>query len=100
MVIELIRKLTIEEVEQVCLAAEEAAKTELLKKVAPKRVSDIDVTIEGVGDKPLLLTIDVGIELLFGDEDLQAVVDKATDAAFQAAESKVRELNLCVDMLV
>ena len=99
MVIELIRKLTIEEVEQVCLAAEEAARTELLKKVAPKRVSDIDVTIEGEGDKPFILTIDVGIELLFGDEDLQVTVDKATDAAFLAAESKVRELKLCVDTL-
>lgn len=96
MAIELIRKPTQDEVEQICMAAEEAARTEVLRKVSLKRVSDLDVTVEALGDKPLLLNVDVGVELLLDDENLQNVVDKATDAAFLAAESKVRELNLCV----
>jgi hypothetical protein len=95
MVIELSRKPTQDEVEQICVAAEEAARTELLRKVSLKRVSDLDVTIEALGDKPLILNIDVSVELLLADENLQAFVDKATHAAFAAAESKVRELNLC-----
>jgi len=53
--------------------------------------------VEAIGDKPLLLTVEVGVELLIGDEDLQPLVDKATDAAFQAAETKVSELRLCKD---
>ena len=97
MAIELIRKPTQDEVEQICMAAEEAARTEVLRKVSLKRVSDLDVTVEALGDKPLVLNVDVGVELLLDDENLQTVVDKATDAAFLAAELKVRELNLCVD---
>ena len=97
MAVELVRKPTTEEVEQICLAAEEAARKEILRKVSLKRVSDLDVTVEALGDKPLTLNIDVGIELTSGDEDLQAAVNKATDVAFMAAELKARELNLCVD---
>jgi len=95
--IELTRHPTREEVEQICVAAEEAARHELLTKIPLKRVGDLDVTVEGLGDKPLILNVDVGIELLIGSENLEALVDKATEAAFAAAEAKVRELNLCVD---
>ncbi len=95
--IELRRKPTAEEVEQICLAAEEAANRRLLSKIPLKRMSDLDVVIEAVGDKPLILNVDVAIELLSGDQDLEALVDEATDAAFIAAEAKAKELNLCVD---
>ena len=95
--IELKRKPTTEEVEQICIAAEEAARLMLLSEITLKRVSDLDVTIEALGDKPLVLNVDIGVELLIGDEDLQSLVNKATDAAFLAAEAKARELNLCVD---
>jgi len=95
--IELSRKPTTDEVEEICIAAEEAARQVLFSKISLKRVSDLDVTVEALGDKPLVLDVDVGVELLIGDEDLQALVDKATDAAFSAAEVKVRELSLCVD---
>ena len=96
MAIELNRKPTEEEVEQICMAAEEAARTELFRNVSLKRVSDLDVTVEALGDKPLVLNVDLQVELLLDDENLQTFVDKATDAAFSAAEMKVRELNLCV----
>ena len=95
MAIELSRKPTEDEVEKICMAAEEAARTEILRKVPLKRVSDLEVTIEAIADKPLTLNIDVSLELLLADEKLQSLVDKATEAAFTAAESKVRELNLC-----
>ena len=97
MAVELVRKPTTEEVEEICLAAEEAARRELLRKISLKQVSDLDVTVEALGDKPLTLNVDVGIELIFENEDLQATVNRATDAAFQAAELKARELNLCAD---
>ena len=94
--LELSRKPTTDEVEEICIAAEEAARQALFSKISLKRVSDLDVTVEAVGDKPLVLAVDVAVELLIGDEDLQALVDKATDAAFSAAEAKVQELSLCV----
>lgn len=95
--IELRRKPTTEEIQQICLAAEEAARKHLLSEVSLKRVSDLDVTVEAVGDKPLVVHVDVAIELSSGDQDLDPLVDEATDRAFSAAEAKARELNLCVD---
>jgi hypothetical protein len=97
MAIELRRKPTSEEVEQICVAAEEAARKHLLSKVSLKRVSDFDVTVEALGDKPLILNVGVSIELTSGKDDLEPLVDEATDLAFSAAEAKARELNLCVD---
>lgn len=97
MEIELRRKPTADEIEEICMAAEEAARQVLFSKISVKRVSDLDVTVEAIGDKPLLLAVEVGVELLIGDEDLQPLVDKATDAAFLAAEAKVGQLRLCED---
>jgi hypothetical protein len=68
-----------------------------MSKVSLKRISDIDVTVEAIGDKPLTLLVDVGIELDSGNEDMEPLVDEATDIAFLAAENKARELNLCRD---
>ena len=97
MPVELTRKPTDEEIEQVCLAAQEAARNHLLSKVPLKRVSDIDVTVEAIGDKPLTLFVDVAVELESGSEDMEPLVEEATDIAFEAAERKARDLNLCRD---
>ena len=80
-----------------CLAAQEAARIHLMSKMSLKRVDDIDITIEAIGDKPLTLLVDVSIELDTGDEDLGPLVNAAADIAFVAAEEKARELNLCRD---
>lgn len=95
--IELARKPKTEEIEQICSAAEEAARRHLLSKISVKRVSDLDVTVEAEGDKPLLLYVEVAIELATGNEDLDHIVSEATDIAFSAADAKVKELSLCVD---
>ena len=81
------------------MAAEEAARRHLLSRAPLKRLSDLDVTVDAVGDKPLVINIEVAIELQSGNQDLQPLVDEATDLAFSAAEEKVRELKVCVDTL-
>jgi hypothetical protein len=96
--IEFKRIPTTDEVEQICSAAEEAAKKYLLSKVPLKHVSDLDVTVDAVGDKPLVVSVDVAIELASGGQDSQSLVDGATELAFSAAEAKARELDLCVNM--
>jgi len=95
--IELKRKLTDEEVEQICTAAEEAARGYLLSKVPLKQISELEVTIDAVGDKPLMLEVGVAVELSSGSRRLDPLVEDATKAAFEAAENKARELQLCVD---
>lgn len=91
------RKPTTEEIEQICEAAQEAARKHLLSKVSLKQISDLDVTVEAEGDKPLLVSVDVAVELESGSQDLDPIVDEATDAAFSAAEAKAKELHLCKD---
>ena len=95
--IELKRPPTTDEIEEICSAAEEAARRLVLYKVPLKSMGDLDVTVEAEGDKPLNLNVEVAVELTSGTQDLEAVVDEATKAAFSAAEEKVRELKLCVD---
>jgi hypothetical protein len=97
MTIELIRAPTDEEIEQMCLAAEDAARKHLMSKIPLKRLSDLDVMIEAIGDKPLMLSVDVAVELASGNDDVDPLVDDATDLAFSAAEAKARELKLCLD---
>jgi uncharacterized protein DUF3194 len=97
MTIELIRAPTDEEIEQMCLAAEDAARRHLMSKIPLKRLSDLEVMVEAIGDKPLMLSVDVAIELASGNEDVDPLVDDATDLAFSAAEAKARELKLCLD---
>ena len=97
MTIELIRAPTDEEIEQICLAAEDAARRHLMSKIPLKRLSDLDVMVEAVGDKPLMLSVDVAIELTSGNDDVDPLVEDATDSAFSAAETKARGLKLCLD---
>lgn len=96
--IELKRKPTVEEVEGICVAAEESARRHVLSKVPWKTVSDLDVVVEAEGDKPLTITVQVSVELSGDTGDLQALVTEATRLAFSAAEAKARELDLCFDI--
>jgi len=93
--IQLRRVPTDEEVELVCTAAEEAARKFILSKISLKKLDDLDLSVEGVGDKPLSVTVQIAIESELEDPELGTIIDNATDAAFAAAEAKVRELNLC-----
>jgi hypothetical protein len=99
MSVELTRAPTTDEVEQICTAAEEAARKHLLSRVSLKDISDLDVTVEAIGDKPLVLNIDLAVELKSGAHDMDALVDEATDLAFSAADAKAKELHLCADTL-
>jgi hypothetical protein len=93
--IELRRAPTDEEIELICTAAEEAACRSILFKIPVKKVEDLNLSIEALGDKPLSLTIEVAVETDLEDPELGTIIDSATDAAFAAAEAKVRELDLC-----
>jgi len=93
--IELRRAPTDEEIELICTAAEEAARRSILFKIPVQKVEDLNLSIEALGDKPLSLTIEVAVETDLEDPELGTIIDSATDAAFAAAEAKVRELDLC-----
>lgn len=93
--IELRRAPTDDEIEAICTAAEEAARRFILSKVSLKKLEDLNLSVEAVGDKPLSLSVEIALETEPEDPKLGLTIDDATDAAFAAAEAKVRELNLC-----
>ena len=85
--------------QKLAAAAEEAARRRLLSTISVKRISDFDVTVEAVGGKPLVLNIDVYLELKENTGDPRMLVDEATGLAFSAAEAKAKELDICVGTL-
>jgi hypothetical protein len=89
------RAPTDEETESICSAAEEAARKFILSKISLKKLEDLNISVEAVGDKPLSVTVEVAMETNLDDAGLGTIVDEATEAAFAAAEAKVRELDLC-----
>jgi hypothetical protein len=93
--IELRRVPTDEEVELICTAAEEAARELILSKISLKKLDDLNLSVEGVGDKPLSITVQIAIESELENPELDTIIDDATNAAFAAAEAKVQELKLC-----
>ena len=84
-----------DEIEAICAAAEEAARRYILSKISLKRLEDLNLAVEAVGDKPLSLNIEISVEAELEDPSLEMTIEKATDAAFAAADAKVRELDLC-----
>jgi len=93
--IELRRAPSDEEIETICAAAEEGARRFILSKIPLKKLEDLNLVVEAVGDKPLSLSVEISLERQLEDHDLHTTIDGATDAAFTAAEAKVRELGLC-----
>ncbi len=93
--IELRRAPTDEELELICAAAEETARKFILSKISLQKMEDLNLSVEALGDKPLSLTVEVGVETDSEDPELRTIIDSAADAALAAAEAKVRELNLC-----
>jgi len=83
------------QIEEICNAAEEAARNSLLGRVPIKRLDDLNIMVEALGSKPLSLSVEVSANLTAGDDDMKNLVKLATDAAFKAAEAKVTELGLC-----
>ncbi|MEM3626718.1 MAG: DUF3194 domain-containing protein [Candidatus Bathyarchaeia archaeon] len=89
-----IEELTSEQIEELCMVAEEAARRYALSKVSSKKVETLNISVEAEGEKVLTLTVDVGIILspLMKDFDVQSLVDGAVKEAFAAAEKHMREL--------
>jgi len=87
-------ELTQDQVEEVCEAAEKAARDYILSKVPLRRISSFDITVEAEGVKPLTVTVDVEIELspLMRNCDAQKLVDEATKEAFKSVEEYLRKV--------
>jgi hypothetical protein len=87
--------LTSEQIEKLCMIAEEAARKYVLGKVSKKSIEKLDICTEAVGTKPLRLEINVDMDAARAIEnsDAQRLVNEAVKEGFRSAEKYLRELS-------
>jgi len=89
-----IPELTSEQIEELCLIAEKAARDQVLSRVPSKKIEAIDISVEAEGTKPIALKVDVAVALSISMKgfNVQKLVDEAVREAFSSAEKHLREL--------
>ena len=87
-------ELTSEQIEELCLIAEQTARKHIFAKISPKKIEKLNITAEVEGDKPVALTVDIDIELSSSMEEInvQDLADQAVKEAFDKAMEYLREL--------
>lgn len=88
-----IPELTSEQMEKLCIIAEEETRKYVLSKVSSKKIETLNISVEVEGLKPLNLAVDVDIRLspLMENFDVQKLADEAVKVAFASAEKHLRE---------
>jgi hypothetical protein len=89
-----IPELTLEQVEELCQRAEQAAREHILFKIPNNRIATLDVTVDTEGTKPLTVNVDVTVVLspLMKDFDVEALTKEATETAFAHIKEYLREI--------
>lgn len=89
-----IPKLTPKQVEKLCETGEKVAREYILSKIPLRRISDLDVTLDVTGLKPITVNVDLKIDLspLMKDYDVQKLADEAKEKVFLAVEEYLRKL--------
>jgi hypothetical protein len=87
--------LTSEQIERLCVIAEEAARKYLIANVSNKSIERLDVSIEVEGTKLVRLEISIDFDLLptVKGVDVQKLVNEAVKDGFKSAEKYLRELS-------
>ncbi len=89
-----ISELTPEQMEELCEVAERAAREYILSKLPLNRISDLNITVETEGTRPVTVNVDVEITLspLLKNCDVGKLANEATKRAFTSVERYLREL--------
>jgi hypothetical protein len=87
-------ELTIEQIEQLCTIAEEAARRLVHSRIAKKDIELLNVCAEVEGTRPVNLAVDVDIELSQSVKsfEVKILADEAVTEAFRAAENYLRRI--------
>jgi len=87
-------ELTSEQIEALCLAAENAARKYILSKIPSKTVEKLDISVEAEGVKPMTLAVEVDITLLpqMKTIDTQKLVNETVKETFKFTENYLRKL--------
>lgn len=87
-------ELTAEQIEALCLTAENAARKHVLARVSSKMVERLNVSVEADGVKPLNLTVEIDLALSPQMKDLNVdkLVEEAVKEALKVSENYLRKL--------
>jgi hypothetical protein len=90
-----IPELTLEQVEEICQIAEEAARDYVLSKVPRRRISVLTVTVDAEGTKPITIDVDVEVVLspLIKNFNIEELAKEATERAFASIEEYLRRFS-------
>lgn len=88
-----IAELNLEQIEELCERAEQAARYYVLSKVSIGRLTILDVLVSAEGTKPVTVEVDVTVVLspLMKDFDVEALTKEARNRAFTIIEEYMRE---------
>ncbi len=89
-----IPELTNEQIEELCIIAETAARKYVYSRVSKKNVEKLDVSAEAKGSKPVALTVEVDVDLSPSMKNFHAksLVEAAVEEALKSAEEYLRKL--------
>lgn len=87
-------ELIAEQIEALCLTAENAARKHVLARVSSKMVERLNVSVEADGVKPLNLTVEIDLALSPQMKDLNVdkLVEEAVKEALKVSENYLRKL--------
>jgi AMMECR1 domain-containing protein len=89
-----IPELTDEQIEEASQAAEDAARKHIFSQVNPKEVTDLNISVEAEGAKPVSFTVEVDLVLSPEAKGIgeKTLTQQAVQKAFEAIESYLRKL--------
>jgi hypothetical protein len=89
-----IPELTPVQLEKLCEIAEKTARDYVYSKVSPRQITDLNISIDAEGAKPVTVSVDVELTLspLMKDYDAEKLAKEATSKAFQTIKEFLSEL--------
>jgi len=87
-------ELTSKQLSELCEIGEKAARDHITSKISARRISELDITIDVEGAKPVIVNVDIELVLspLMKDYDAEALVEEAKQKAFNTIEQYLRSI--------
>lgn len=89
-----IPELTTEQIEELCSAAEKAARQHILSRVSSKMIEKLDISVEAEGAKPINLRIEINLALSrqISASDPEILSAEAAKEALKASDNYLRKV--------
>jgi len=89
-----IPELTPKQIEKLCEIGEKAAREYVISKISPRKISELNITVDTEGRKPVMVNVEVEITLspLMKNFDTGKLTREASEKAFASIKEYLREL--------